>query len=130
VRCNDPPTVLVVDDRPEMAEVIAEGLCDRGYRALAITSAREALERLRTDRIDALVTDISMPEIGGLELLRASARLDPSRPVIVISAYSTIESAGTASDEGAYHYLPKPFRLDVLSRIVRQALELRSSEGS
>lgn len=128
--CNDPPVVLVVDDRPEMAEVIAEGLSDRGYRALFTTSAREALERLRNDRIDALVTDISMPEIGGLELLRASARLDPSRPVVVITAYSTIETAVEATTEGAYHYLPKPFRIDALSRIVRQALELRSHERS
>lgn len=125
MRLSNAPRVLVVDDRVEMAEVIAEGLCDHGYDAFATSSGRDALQRLRTDRIDALVTDISMPEVGGLDLLRASIELDPSRPVIVMTAYSTLEVAVEATTEGAYHYLAKPFRLDALYRIVRQALELQ-----
>jgi two-component system, NtrC family, response regulator HydG len=124
VRLSSAAKVLVVDDHFEMAQVLAEGLCDRGYNAVATSSGHDALQRLRADRIDALVTDISMPEIGGLDLLRASIRLDPSRPVIVMTAYSTLETAVLATTDGAYHYLAKPFRVDALCRIVRQALEL------
>lgn len=125
MRPIDVARVLVVDDRVEMAELIAEELSDRGYRAFATPSGRAALERLRTDRIDALVTDIALPDVGGLELLRASIQLDPSRPVIVMTAYTTLEVALEVTTNGAYHYLPKPFRLERLLRLVRQALELR-----
>ena len=123
------PTVLVVDDRLEMAKVIAEELTAHGYRALATSSGREALERLRAERIDALVTDIAMPGVGGLELLRASMLLDPSRPVIVMTAYTTLELALETTTDGAYHYLPKPFRLDVLLRTVGRALDARRGHG-
>jgi DNA-binding NtrC family response regulator len=118
------PKVLVVDDRAEMAQVIAEELLERGYEAFAMSSGRDALERLRSARVDALVTDVDMPDVSGLDLLRESIRLDPSRPVIVITAYSTLETAIQATGDGAYHYLPKPFRLEVLYRLLRQALEL------
>jgi DNA-binding NtrC family response regulator len=125
VRSGDVPKVLVVDDRLEMAEVIAEEFSDRGYEATATNSGREALRRLRAERVDALVTDIAMPEVDGLELLHASMRLDPRRPVIVMTAYSTLELAVEATTSGAYHCLSKPFRFEVLFRIVREALEAR-----
>ncbi len=117
--------VLVVDDRPEMADMLADDLRDRGYDSLAVTSGTEALRMLQTERIDALVTDVRMPEVDGLALLRASVRLDPSRPVIMMTAYGTLDTAIEASSEGAYHYLVKPFRLEELVQILRQALGRR-----
>jgi DNA-binding response OmpR family regulator len=114
--------VLVVDDKLELAEVIAEGLSDRGYVASAVRSAKAALALLRTERVDALVTDVRMPEMDGLELLAASRRLDPSRPVILMTAFGSIEAAMTAFDVGADRYLMKPFRLDALTRILEEAL--------
>jgi two-component system, NtrC family, response regulator HydG len=114
--------ILVVDDRSEMAEMIAEDLYQRGYVAIAITSGREAMHRLRTERFDALITDLRMPEVDGLALLRVSLDLDPSRPVIMMTAYCTLDTAVQASGGGAYHYLTKPFRLEVLSRLIEQAL--------
>ena len=119
------PGILIVDDQAEMAEVIADDLAGRGYRVLALDSGREALQQLQMGRFDVLVTDMGMPEINGLALLRASIQLDPSRPVILMTAYTTLETAVEATGYGAYHYLAKPFRLDLLSRLVRQALELR-----
>jgi DNA-binding NtrC family response regulator len=115
--------ILVVDDRHEMAEMIADDLSDRGYEGLAVTSGREALRVLRTERIDVLVTDLRMPEIDGLALLRASLDLDPSRPVIMMTAYGTIDTAVEAAGSGAYHYLTKPFRLEALVRVLEQALQ-------
>jgi two-component system response regulator HydG len=119
---HDAPRVLIVDDQAEMAEIIAGELSGRGYAAVASTSGRQALERLQTERFDALVTDVTMPEVDGLELLRASLTLDPSRPVILMTAFSTLETAINATGDGAYHYLTKPFRLDALVRLLRKAL--------
>ena len=64
-----------------------------------------------------------MPDIDGLDLLRASLELDPSRPVILMTAYGTLDTAMEAAGRGAFHYLTKPFRLDALVRVLAQALE-------
>jgi two-component system response regulator AtoC len=117
--------VLVVDDRAEMAEVIAEELGERGFDVCAITSGREALSLLQTERIDALVTDLRMPEVDGLTLLRTSIALDPSRPVIMMTAYGSLETALEAVNGGTWQYLTKPFRVDLLARLLEAALSLR-----
>jgi two-component system response regulator AtoC len=117
--------VLVVDDRAEMAEVIAEELGERGFDVCAITSGREALSLLQTERIDALITDLRMPEVDGLTLLRTSIALDPSRPVIMMTAYGSLETALEAVNGGTWQYLTKPFRVDLLARLLEAALSLR-----
>jgi two-component system response regulator HydG len=114
--------VIVVDDREDMAVMIAEVLCDRGYEGLALSSGREALRVLRTERVDAMITDLRMPEVDGLALLDASRRLDPSRPVILMTAYGTLETAMDSSGRGAFRYLTKPFRIEALVRVLQQAL--------
>ena len=119
----DAPRILVVDDGHEMAEMIADDLSDRGYAAVALTSGREALRCLREERVDALVTDLRMPEVDGLQLLRVSRALDPSRPVIMMTAHGTLDTAVEANGEGAFHYLLKPFRLDALVRVLERALK-------
>ena len=102
--------------------MIAGELSGRGYAAVAASSGLQALRRLQSERFDALVTDVTMPEMDGLELLRASLSLDPSRPVILMTAFSTLETAINATSDGAYHYLSKPFRVDSLVRLLRDAL--------
>jgi CheY-like chemotaxis protein len=69
--------VLVVDDNLEMARSVADGLGDRGYQALAVASGEQAITRLRADSIDAVVTDLRMPRVDGLQLLAESRKLDP-----------------------------------------------------
>ena len=73
------PRVLVVDDSAEMAHSIADGLSDRGYEAVPISSGRDALARLSAERFDALVTDLRMPQVDGLQILAASRGFDPDR---------------------------------------------------
>ncbi len=119
--------VLVVDDRAEMAELIAEELSERGYECFAVASGVDALHRLKAERVDALVTDLRMPHVDGLTLLRASRTLDPTRPVIVMTAYGSMETAMEAVEAGTWQYLTKPFRMDVLVRLLEQAL--RSRDG-
>jgi two-component system response regulator HydG len=114
--------ILVVDDQPDMAEMLADDLSNRGYDAVATSSGRDALKKLKSQRFDALVTDLRMPELDGLALLRASHKLDPSRPVIVMTAHGTLDTAVEASGRGAYHYLTKPFRLEELVRLIELAL--------
>jgi two-component system response regulator HydG len=117
------PRVLVVDDHLEMAETLAEGLRDRGYDPVAVGTSSEAARRLRAEPFDALVTDLRMPDIDGLGLLQLSRSLDPSRPVIVMTAYSAVDTAVESIRQGAYHYLTKPFKLDELALFLGRALE-------
>jgi DNA-binding NtrC family response regulator len=117
--------ILVVDDHPEMAEMVADDLCQRGYEAWAVSTGHDALRLLRSEHIDGLVTDLRMPKVDGLSLLRASAALDPGRPVIVMTAYGSIDTAIEAVECGTWQYLIKPFRMDVLARLLEGALGLR-----
>jgi len=114
--------ILVVDDRPEMVDMIAEELGERGFRVCTTISGPKALDLLRSEPFDALVTDLRMPGVDGLTLLRASIELDPSRPVIVMTAYGSLETALEAVKGGTWQYLTKPFRADLLARLLEAAL--------
>jgi two-component system, NtrC family, response regulator HydG len=117
------PRVLLVDDRRQMAEMLADGLAERGYQALVEDSGTAALKRLEEEQIDALVTDLRMPDLDGLHLLAASRRLQPERPVIVMTAFAAIDSAIESIRQGAYHYLTKPFKLEELALFLERALD-------
>jgi DNA-binding NtrC family response regulator len=124
-----PLRILVVDDELEMAAVIADELGDRGYSAVALRSGRDAIERLRHEPFDALVTDLRMPGVDGLRLLRVSRELDPSRPVIVMTGHGAIDTALEAADQGAFHYLTKPFSLAHLVELIETALHVQEDPG-
>jgi two-component system, NtrC family, response regulator HydG len=119
------PRVLVVDDVASMAEVVADGLCERGYDARHVSSSKEAAELLeRGDPdFDAVVTDLRMPVVDGLELLSIAKRTNPGRPVIMMTAYSAVDSAIESIRRGAYHYLTKPFKTDELALFLGRALD-------
>jgi two-component system, NtrC family, response regulator HydG len=117
------PRVLVVDDHIDMAETLAEGLGERGFSATACASSAQAAKMVEGDAIDAVVTDLRMPEIDGMGLLAISRTFAPERPVIVMTAYGAIETAVDAIRRGAYHYLTKPFAVDELALFLGRALE-------
>jgi two-component system response regulator HydG len=118
----DAARILVVDDKLEMATTLADGLTDRGYACQALSSSTQALERVATDSLDLVVTDLRMPGVDGLQLLAASRRFDPDRPVIMMTAFSAVDTAVESIRRGAYHYLTKPFKLDELVVFVERAL--------
>jgi two-component system, NtrC family, response regulator HydG len=120
---NDAPRVLVVDDELSMAEMLAEGLSERGYQAVAVGSSAEAKRRLGEDRFDALVTDLRMPGTDGLGLLSVARKVAPGCSVIVMTAYSAVDSAIESIRRGAYHYLTKPFKVDELALFLERAME-------
>lgn len=115
--------ILVVDDNPEMARTLADGLADHGYDALAVSSGAEAIARLELGGVDAVVSDLRMPNVDGLAVLDSSRRLDPGRPVIIMTAFSAIDSAVESIRRGAQHYLTKPFKQDKLVIFLQRALD-------
>jgi len=115
--------VLVVDDERALAETLAEGLEERGYEAVAVGGGVPARALLAKETFDVLVTDLRMPDLDGLALLAASKALNPSLPVIVMTAYGAIDTAIEAIRQGAYHYLTKPFKTEELSLFVERALD-------
>ncbi|MBI2878618.1 MAG: sigma-54-dependent Fis family transcriptional regulator [Candidatus Rokubacteria bacterium] len=119
------PRILIVDDEPEMVESCQRILGRAGYRCLTTTDPREALALLETERPDLLLTDLKMPGVDGMELLRHARRADPHIPVVILTAFATIESAVAAVKEGAFDYLPKPFSMDQLTVAVERALGQR-----
>jgi two-component system, NtrC family, response regulator HydG len=124
-RLSNGPQILIVDDARAMAEMLADGLADRGYRTVVTASGEEALARLRDGDLDALVTDLRMPQIDGLALLAEARRVSPDLPVIVMTAYGAIDSAIESMRRGASYYLTKPFKLDELCLFLDRLLDER-----
>jgi len=117
------PRILVVDDNVEMARGVGEGLMDADYDAVAVGSGEEAVKRLEAEQFDGVVTDLRMAGTDGLAVLAASRQRDPERPVIVMTAYSAIDSAIESIRRGAYHYLTKPFKQEELAIFLGRALD-------
>ena len=117
--------ILVVDDHLEMARTVADYLGEHGWQARAVASAQDALALLARESFDALLTDLRMKGMDGLDLLDAAHRLDAELPVVVMTAFGGIDSAVEAIQRGAYHYVTKPFKLEV----VRVLLERACREG-
>ncbi|HUT23288.1 MAG TPA: sigma-54 dependent transcriptional regulator [Sumerlaeia bacterium] len=119
-------TLLIVDDDADNLESYSMGFSRRPYRLLTAGGGARALEILRNEEVDVVLTDLKMPDVDGLEVVRAAAAL-PAPPVpIVITAYGTIESAVEAMRLGAFDYVTKPVNLLELRAKVEKALEVRS----
>jgi DNA-binding NtrC family response regulator len=119
------PRVLVVDDEQAQAIFLTEALEMYDYRAEGVTSAVEALVRLRGGAYDVLITDLKMPEMSGLELLQQALQIRPGLSVIVVTAHGTVETAVEAMKLGAEDYLRKPVELVELQLVLRRIREKR-----
>src|SRR6058998_2089983 len=118
-------TLLVADDDPGLRESLERTLTREGYRVLLASDGRAALERLQDGAIDLIVTDLKMPGLTGLELLRAAKAIAPDVDVILLTAFGTVEEAVKAMKDGAYDFLTKPFRREQLLKLIDKALERR-----
>jgi DNA-binding NtrC family response regulator len=118
-------TILLVDDEPRIRRIVAMALGDRGYEVLTAPSAEEAQTIMERKRVDAVVTDLQLPGRSGLELLSDVRRARRDLPVILITAFGTVESAVEALKAGAYDYVLKPFGVDELEALVERALASR-----
>lgn len=117
--------VLIVDDAPFILTYVASLLTDRGYLALTFESAPEALDALKREAIDTVLTDIKMPGMSGLELLDRIHALYPDMPVILMTAYADIETAVSAIKTGAFDFIIKPFEPEYLISSIDKAIRYK-----
>jgi two-component system response regulator AtoC len=117
------PAILVVDDDPSAQKALIQVLRREKYVAEGASSAHEALQSLKEKTYDLIVTDIRMEGMDGMELMREVKSRWPETPVIVMTAFASIDTAIRSIHEGAYDYLSKPYEIDDLRLTVRRALE-------
>src|SRR4051794_19378139 len=116
-------TILVTEDEQVLRESLVELLSDEGYEVLQAANGREAHDLLLQRPVDLILSDIRMPEMDGLALLAHAKQVAPQTPVVMVTAFGTVESAVAAMRSGAHDYLLKPVQFDDLIIKVQRALE-------
>jgi two-component system, NtrC family, response regulator AtoC len=124
-----PPAVLIADDDPVSVELLAEVLSKEGYRIRTAAGGPECLRLAEAEPFDLAIVDLRMPDVDGLQVVRRFASLQPRTPVLILTAFASIDTAIEAIREGAYDYLSKPFRMEELKIAVRRTLEARRLSG-
>ncbi|HEY2066147.1 MAG TPA: sigma-54 dependent transcriptional regulator [Gemmatimonadaceae bacterium] len=119
------PSVLIVDDESGILESLGILLRNAGFDTHTARGGRAGLEQLSTLQPDIVLSDVRMPDVGGVEILAAARQQDPDTPVILMTAQATLQSAMQAVNEGAFYYIQKPFRNDELLAILKRAAEHR-----
>jgi signal transduction histidine kinase/ActR/RegA family two-component response regulator len=122
VRSTGPATVLVVDDEPQIRDVICTMLADRGFSVRSADGAKTALAILKSESIDLVCTDLVMPEMSGAKLIEEIGRISPKTPIIVCSAYGIDEEVSQKVQKGLALFLAKPFSGAALIGLVNKAL--------
>jgi two-component system response regulator AtoC len=117
--------ILVVDDEPNLRRVLSAQLARDGYEVLTAEDGEAGLELLREHHVDLIITDLRMPKVDGMELLRQALTMDPDLPVVMITAHGTVDTAVEALKLGAFDYVTKPFDQAEVRTIVRKALATR-----
>ncbi|MDE2510992.1 MAG: response regulator [Elusimicrobia bacterium] len=115
--------ILVVDDERGMRDLLSSELGAHGYRVSVAADGREAVEKIRVGKFEVVISDISMPNMGGLDLLAEIKRTAPGVEVILSTGYGTVETAVAAMRLGAYDFIQKPFNLAEMLALVEKALE-------
>jgi two-component system response regulator PilR (NtrC family) len=119
------PRVLVVDDEPSVVDVFQEFLAAQGYEVTVVTSGEEAIRVAPQLRPDIVLTDINLPGVSGLEVMRHAKANDPEVAVIVVTGYASAATAIDALRQGAYDYVTKPLDLDEVHQIVERGIANR-----
>lgn len=125
-----PEKILVVDDEPNMLRLLKTILMDKtGYEVETTNNPLEVSRMLQEGHHTLVVTDLKMPLVDGMDLIDIIKKIDPLIPVIVITAYGTIETAEEAIQKGAYDFITKPFRKENILITIKRALEWKSMQG-
>jgi nitrogen regulation protein NR(I) len=121
--------VLIVDDEPNLRKILSAQLSRDGYDVLTAEDGEQGLQALRDHHIDLVITDLKMPKVDGMTLLREALREEPQLPIVMITAHGTVDTAVEALKTGAFDYLTKPFDKDEVRQIVAKALKTRQLAG-
>lgn len=122
--------IIVVEDDPKMRNGLVEILKEAGYDADSAEDGQKGLEKIRAHHFDVVMTDLIMPVMGGMELLRNIKEIKPETSVIIITAFGTIENAVEAIKLGAADYITKPFKIDEVQTKIRKILAEKEFETS
>jgi two-component system, NtrC family, response regulator len=117
-------TILIVDDEKNYPLILSAVLQEEGFETLTANSGQEALDVLTHSDVDLVLTDMKMPKMDGIELLQRIKQTDPELPVIMMTAYGTVEKAVEAMQKGAYNYILKPFDNEQLILYVDKAVAM------
>ena len=115
--------VLIVDDEPNLRRILSAQLSRDGYEVHDAEDGAQGLQFLREHHIDLVITDLKMPKVDGMALLKQALQDDPDRPIIMITAHGTVDTAVEALKSGAFDYLTKPFDKDEVRQVVAKALK-------
>ena len=125
----DMAPILVVDDEPDMRAALSHALSRCGFSVEIAASGCEAVLKMKNNTFSLVVTDIKMPEMTGMELLGTIKNISPHTPVIMITAFGTINNAVEAMQSGATDYILKPFSLEILEAAVKKAIPATNGNG-
>ena len=117
--------ILVVDDEEVIRRLLTEVLAEEGYWVTTVSDGQQAIDLLERERFNLIITDMVMPGVSGIEVLRAAQRIDPQCPVVVLTGYPSVDSVRRLVRLGASDYIAKPFNVDVLRVTVAKLLEMR-----
>ena len=117
--------LLIVDDEIELTTALVDMLKGQGYESIGVTSGKDALEQMESRDFDVLLTDLMMPGMDGIELLRSALEIDRHLVVVIMTGHGTVPNAVEAMKSGAFDYILKPFKMQVLLPILRRAMDVR-----
>src|SRR5690606_9854232 len=120
---NEKPRVLVVDDEKFIRDILADFLGMEGYVVRTADDGSSAVAELERARYDMVISDLKMPRMGGLELLKEVARTHPETLTVIMTGFGTVETAIDAMKQGAYDYILKPFKVEEIVHVVQRGLE-------
>jgi two-component system response regulator HydG len=126
VETAETKNILVVDDHKNFRDSLVKILQAEGLRAFPANDGEEALDTLRREKVHLVLTDLKMPKMDGVELLKVAKTIRPEVEVILITGYGTVDTAVTAMKDGAFDYIQKPFKPREILKLVRKALEKQS----
>lgn len=115
--------ILIVDDEEIMRSSLTDWLREDGYETVAVDSGKKAIEEVKKEKFSVALIDLKMPEMDGIQTMKEVRKFQKALPVIIITAYATVDTAVQAIKEGAYDYLPKPFNPDEITLLIKKIIE-------
>ena len=122
------PEVLIIDDEPLMRISLSDALKAEGYNVASAATGSEGLKEIKETSYDVVITDLRLPEVDGVQILKTCRQISPHTKVLMITAYGSVDTAVEAMKIGAYDYITKPFSMDELILTVKRLVEMRDLE--